>query len=140
MYMIVDIIYMIIDIRRPLPELERASLQLQSPMPSNPSSPKPAILTHLEASQHPSIQVSLTAGIPYSIIFKGSQVAPAGRHRGFQPADLHPQSLPILTHLEASIHPSIQASLTAGIPHWTILKGSQIRPAGVHRVFLVGKP
>ena len=42
----------------------------------------------------------------------------------------HPQSLPILAHLEASKHPSIQASLTAGIPHSIILKGSQIRPAG----------
>ena len=52
----------------------------------------------------------------------------------------HPQSLPILTHLEASEHPSIQASLTAGIPHSTILKGSQIRPAGRHREFQAGKP
>ena len=41
-----------------------------------------------------------------------------------------PQSLPILTHLEASKHPSIQASLTAGIPHSIILKGSQLAPAG----------
>ena len=45
----------------------------------------------------------------------------------------HPQSLPILTHLEASEHPSIQVSLTAGIPYSIILKGPQLRPAGVHR-------
>ena len=51
----------------------------------------------------------------------------------------HPQSLPILAHLEASKHPSIQASLTAGIPHSIILKGKHLAPAGVHRGFLVGK-
>ena len=45
-------------IRRPLPELERASLQLQSPMPSNPASPKPAnpdTPRCIRASKHPSI-------------------------------------------------------------------------------------
>ena len=48
----------------------------------------------------------------------------------------HPQSLPILAHLEASKHPSIQASLTAGIPYSTILKGTHFWAAGVHRGFL----
>ena len=52
----------------------------------------------------------------------------------------HPQSLPILTHLEASKHPGIQASLAAGIPYSTILlvklRGAQIRVAGRHRGFL----
>ena len=45
----------------------------------------------------------------------------------------HPQSLPILTHLQASEHPSIQVSLAAGIPYSIILKDSQVAPAGVHR-------
>ena len=48
----------------------------------------------------------------------------------------HPQSLPILTHLEASKHPSIQVSLTAGIPYSIILKGTQLGATGVHRPFL----
>ena len=52
----------------------------------------------------------------------------------------HPQSLPILTHLEASEHTSIQVFLTAGIPCSTILKGSQVAPAGRHRGFQAGKP
>ena len=52
----------------------------------------------------------------------------------------HPQSLPILTHLEASEHPSIQVSLTAGIPYSIILKGPQLPPAGAHRAFQPGKP
>ena len=45
-------------IRRPLPELERASLQLQSPMPSNPASPKPSnpdTPRGIQASKHPGI-------------------------------------------------------------------------------------
>ena len=49
---------MLVCIRRPLPELERASLQLQSPMPSNPASPKPAnpdTPRGIRASKHPSI-------------------------------------------------------------------------------------
>ena len=52
----------------------------------------------------------------------------------------HPQSLPILTHLEASEHPSIQVSLTAGIPYSTILKGSQLVAIPGHRGSLDGKP
>ena len=50
--------YIYIHIRRPLPELERASLQLQSPMPSNPASPKPSNADTprgIQASRHPSI-------------------------------------------------------------------------------------
>ena len=51
-------IYIYMYIRRPLPELERASLQLQSPMPSNPASPKPSnpdTPRGIRASKHPSI-------------------------------------------------------------------------------------
>ena len=83
------------------------------------------ILTHLEASEHPSIQVSLTAGIPYSIILKGPQVAPAGHHRGFLDADLEPPPHPPWPSnwrsrlhgsakwliRQASGHPGIQASM-----------------------------
>ena len=45
-------------IRRPLPELERARLQLQSPMPSNLASPKPSNPDKsrgIQAFRHPSI-------------------------------------------------------------------------------------
>ena len=52
----------------------------------------------------------------------------------------HPQSLPILTHLEASEHPSIQVSLTAGIPYSTILKGPQLGAIPAHRPFLDADP
>ena len=50
--------YLYVYIRRPLPELERARLQLQSPMPSNPASPKPSnpdTPRGIRASKHPSI-------------------------------------------------------------------------------------
>ena len=47
------------NIRRPLPELERARLQLQSPMPSNPGSPKPR-----NPDTPPGIQASKHPGIP----------------------------------------------------------------------------
>ena len=43
-------------IRRSLPELERASLQLQPPMPSNPASPKPSnpdTPRSIQAFKHP---------------------------------------------------------------------------------------
>ena len=43
----------------------------------------------------------------------------------------HPQSLASLTHLEASKHPGIQASLTAGIPYSIILKGTHFWAAAV---------
>ena len=90
-----------------------------------------AILTHLEASKHPGIQASLTAGIPYSIILKGTQFWAAGRPRGPQGISrrqtLCPPTPPLalklvlpparecqmayLTGIRASRHPGIQASM-----------------------------
>ena len=52
----------------------------------------------------------------------------------------HPRSLPILTNLEASEHPSIQVSLTAGVPYSTILNGSQLAANRGHRGVQDGKP
>ena len=43
---------------------------------------------------HPSMPASIHAGIPYSIILKGSQVAPAGVHRPFLDAGPDLFSLP----------------------------------------------
>ena len=68
------------------------------------------ILTHLQASERPSIQASLTAGIPHSIILKGKHLAPAGRHRGFQPAEL-------LLPPHPPLGPQIGAPACTGMPN-----------------------
>ena len=123
-FRILNIVFMNIVIRRPLPEHERARLQLQSPMPSNPASPKPSNPDTPQASEHPSIQASLTAGIPYSTILKGTHFWAAGCHRGFLDAEpeapphppwpsnwcsrLHGSAKKLIW--QASEHPGIQAS------------------------------
>ena len=97
------------NIRRRLPELERARLQLQSPLPSNPASPKPSNpdtpsgIQGFQASKHPRLHESL------------------------------------IRHLNGVTAPSLrafQAGKARAIPHSTILKGTHFPPAGVHRAFL----
>jgi len=111
-------------IRRPLPELERARLQLQSPMPSNPASQSLRILTLLEASEHPSIP---DCSNPLFDHLKRMSLIrhrpPQGSTAGQTPSSpqpalaLKPELPPLqecqevhLTGIRASRHPSIQAS------------------------------
>ena len=116
-----------VNIRRPLPELERASLQLQSPMPSHPASPTP-----FNPDTPPSIQESIIAWIPHSTILKGSQFAPTANFRlqTSRPPTLPPapsNGAPAFTgmsnssfdkHLsiQASQHPQIDAPACTGMP------------------------
>ena len=96
-------------IRRPLPELERASLQLQSPMPSNPASPKPSnpdTPPGIQASRHPSIPDCRNP------LFDHLKGVTAGPSRGFQPADLLP--------LPPSPWPSNWCSRLHGSAKWLI--------------------
>ena len=120
-------IYTHIYIRRHLPELERASLQLQSPMPSNPASPKPSnpdTPPGIQASRHPSIPDCRN---PLFDHLKGVTAGPSRGPQGISargaPA---PPPFPLalklvlppaqecqkahLTAIRASRHPSIQAS------------------------------
>ena len=125
-------IHIYIYIRRPLPELERARLQLQSPMPSNPASPKPSNpITHpgIQASRHPSIPDCRNP------LFDHLEGATARRHRGPQDVTGHlsmrtlsPPPPPLvlklalpptrecqMAHLTSNRHPSIQAFEHPGI-------------------------
>ena len=90
--------FSILDIRRPLPELERASLQLQSPMPSNPASPKPSnpdTPGGIQASKHPSIPDCRN---PLFDHLKGEALSSRrrapGAHRPFLDADPEPPPHP----------------------------------------------
>ena len=129
-YKIKYIAYNITYIRRPLPELERASLQLQSPMPSNPASPEPSnpdTPRGIRASKHPSIQASLTAGIPYSIILKGTHFRAAGRHRLPRFWAQNPANLP------KSMLPPAQERQIAHLGHPGYSSGAQVPPGPCSR-------
>ena len=119
----------IYNIRPPLPELERASLQLQSPMPSNPASPKPSnpdTPPGIQASRHPSIPDCRN---PLFDHLKGVTAGPSRGPQGISgrgaPA---PPPFPLalklvlpparecqMAHLTGNRHPSIQASEHPGI-------------------------
>ena len=116
-------------IRRPLPELERASLQLQSPMPSNPASPKPSnpdTPPGIQASRHPSIPECRN---PLFDHFQGVTDPCRRTPQGISARQtLSPPTSPLalklvlpparecqMAHLTGNRHPSIQASEHPGI-------------------------
>ena len=119
-----------LNIRRPLPELERASLQLQSPMPSNPASPKPSnpdTPPGIQASRHPSIPDCRNPLFDY---LKG---VTAGPSRGPQGISGRQSSSPPLT----PPGPQIGAPACTGVPNSSFDKHPSIQ-ASTPRVTEVG--
>ena len=100
-------------IRRPLPERERARLQLQSPMPSNPASPKPSnpdTPRGIRASKHPSIPDCRN---PLFDRLKGATAPP---RRGPQAFSARQTSSPHMLPF-APLGPQIDAPACTGVPN-----------------------